>query len=1675
MENPNSTLKSSKGIPKKAVQKEMGLKRRYSMVETDELLIDTPIWVKRPEDGIQHKYKIGIIKSFGENTIHVSIEDEGELDVDSSMCFNYNVGIDPMQINDLTKLPHVSEASVLDVINKRFNMDLIYSYAGRLLVAVNPFKMIQGLYGPEKIRLYKGADYSMGFPSDLPPHTFAVAQRSMQLLETQKINQSCIVSGESGAGKTETARQLMTYFASSGMGSNNKVQDVILGANPLLEALGNAKTLRNNNSSRFGRFIKLSLERSNGIIGGAISSYMLELSRIGHQIDNERSYHIFYQIIKSYNSQADISKYKLRSMDWYKYLNVSNCYEVQNMDDVKEFRNCVFPQLERILPDKQAIDQLISLFSAILLMGNFELGEHESRGMEDAACIESQDILRDVSELWGIDSKEFEELLLTSSIEIRGNVVVSALNKAKAYEQIESCGKEVYLRCFEYLIDLVNKAIEFDDDKKQWIGILDIYGFEVFKVNGFEQFLINFANEKLQQFFISSVFQAELQEYEKESISHDNITYEDNSPLVQLFDGKGGIFDLLEESCLVSNGTYESFTNSAHKNCVKKSGYKLPKGSVPDKFIIEHTATTVEYTTREFVVKNKHRIRPEIIKLFKESKNSIIKGSFEKVEILNSNKLKGKFLASIFRVSIGHLLDTLKATNAQFIRCVKANEKKVPNLIEPDMVVDQLQSLSIMEAILLVQKGYAYRETFENFMKENSMIMKLMGQTVSTGSDIKQQCRQAMNTMKIPESEWEIGNTKIFIKKDGWIAVERFFRSVTKSLAPLVEALREIYRLSRLRKQLKEFSVSLIRCQSLVRMYILSKEGVAKKKWLNHLVGIFLLMNVPNATRNFIRSVITIQRIYRGHRVRKQIGNALRRKAACKKFVGFVQQLVGALKVKNNFMGIIYKIKSEAAAKKLQGAWMNYRKKRLLILLKTYSIKHAKAMKIQRVWRYYYLRQIMIHYIRIATPARKIQSVWRGYYTRKTITNAQFFEKIRIKLWKSEYVMKIQCLIKRYWILAHLDRLFWVADVLQPRLHSALTRLYWKNMMKSIKYIQSWWRGDRVRQIIREEKLFVLLMAEKVRTDFITQSECQVLLQWDLERRDKNRVVLGSKMEKAPKGLQIIQVVVEVDTTREYPAGWVESVTGLLRSGQSIQDVGIGGFHTVVLTCEGNLYSFGMNDKTQLGLGKSPGELLGRALIRPGESLQIQNKVKSISCGVDHTLALTEMGSVYCWGANEFGQCGCDATEYQISTPTPISLPADWKQTKISLARAGAFHCVAVTLENEVLVWGRGDDLGLEDVHDSLYIPMQLRSPAIKKLARINSLSCGLGTTFMIGTNGVVVVFGVAQNGILGLGKGVYTTKRPKILSNISRVAQISLSYNFALALTTNGEVYQWGQIPVWSEYLEKAIHKNFFTPKLVDLSQLKSQIVEIQAGWWHSVVRLKSNSIWSWTFVNEPEKSEVSNSISQNDAKPKKEKNVSEGAILKSIKNKVELPTEEKVIPMLFKFDLAEDRCTKCIKVVSSPSMTVVMRGGKDYVSREYIIQPYLLRNLYKEYQSQISSLEEESSSEFNAMNDSLNQHARNYRSSGSDFWGAAFSASDSMDIFEDLKYPALRNPDEFTNALYNTEQPSKKDKEVIGRQFKATELEYFSSTKNAPVPISNNSLRSSRKSSGISSLKLN
>ncbi|EEA06774.1 myosin head family protein [Cryptosporidium muris RN66] len=1569
--------------------KDLGLKRKYSMVKADNLLINNYIWVQSPNKNITHRYLVGTVVGFSGNKICVKLE-EGEVEVENSLCFNYNVGVDPYQINDLTKLAHTNEASVLYILNERFKKDLIYSYVGRLLIAVNPFKMISGLYGKENIQKYKKADYRFGLPSNLPPHTFAIAQKSLQLLESQKSNQSCIVTGESGAGKTETARQLMNYYALVGENINNKVQDVILGANPLLEALGNSKTLRNNNSSRFGRFIKLCIDNSKGITGGCISSYMLELSRIGHQIENERSYHIFYQILKYYKLEPNISKFKFREISWYKYLNSSKCYDVDTIDDVKEFSLNVYPQMERILSKKEDIEELICLYSGILLVGNIEFDEHEAMGTDNAAYIKSHDIFDDISTLWGVDKKTFEELILTNSIDIRGTKVTSALTPTRALEQIESCAKEIYLKCFEYLIKLINIAIQFDESKNFWIGILDIYGFEVFKINGFEQFLINFANEKLQQFFVLSVFETELKEYEDELIVHDDIKYEDNASLVHLFDGKGGLFDLLEEACLLANSTYENFTNSCHKMCKNKTGYLLPKGSVEDKFIIEHTAKTVEYTTKEFVIKNKHRLRPEIIELFKQSKNNIIKKSFENVEIINSNKLKGKFVANIFKISIDELLNILHSTSAQFIRCIKPNEKKVADLIEPDMVVDQLQSLSIMEAILLLQKGYAYRETFENFIKENMIIMKLLGQNIyNESSDPKEQCIKAMKSMKIPEKEWQIGKTKIFIKKDGWLAVERYFRSSIKKLLPIVECLVSIYRITTVREKMLNRVSMLIRCQSLAKTYIKTRFLIQRNKLVKTFIGIVLLMNTSKIVIRCEKAALKIQKVYRGYKVRASVNNELKKKIAGKKIYKLIRSLVIALRIKKKWMNVIIAIRSNRAASRLQKAWRRYRINKFIKELKKNVIQQVKALKIQSCWRYYYLRKIMLHYIKIAVPARKIQSLWRGYWVRKYMVHAAEFDKIRDKLRKVHYIIIIQSMIRRYWILAHLEQLYWSADFLQPIIHSKLTRVYWKKLKNSVICIQSWWKGDRVRQIIREERLNVLLMSERVRTQYLTRCECRNVLAWDIERRNMNRIIIGSSKEKPPQeGLQVIQIVVDVDISREYPVGWMEGLKGLNFSENYIKDIAIGGFHTVVLTGSGKVYTFGMNDKGQLGVGKNSIELLGRAIIRLNNPLQL-TKIKSISSGIDHCIALSTSGMIYCWGANDYGQCGSNVNNTYLISPTIITLPSNSKNTIFTFAEAGGFHCVAITSENKILVWGRGFDLGLEGVNGSIFTPMQLNSPNLQKLGNINSLHCGLATTFLLGVNGYIAVFGRSTYGILGLGRGVYSTKRPKIITSICRVIDLSVGYNFVLAVTTDGNVYQWGQIPVWNPLLERPVPTNFYTPQFVKLNSNNNPVLQVQAGWWHSVIRMKNNLLLSWTFLEN--NSEV---LYKNSNKQAKMKNISENVIK----------------PVIFKLELAEGRCTKTIHVVSSPSITVVLRSGPDHYNKDIIgtkvYHKYLIKQGYTGTEIPLQS-----KLKYDSV-DELSDDLEIYKDkSTNESWEIFNKSCKLLDIFESSPYPALKN----------------------------------------------------------------
>ncbi|KAF8820300.1 myosin H [Cardiosporidium cionae] len=1271
------------------------MQRKYSGLDVGEHIVGSTVWIKSATESI---YREVAVKAVSGNVVTVNV-DGATQEVDASECLNSNVAVEPHAIYDLAKLTHANEAAALDVIKKRYMKDEIYetsiyydfsvtpamskicvqTYAGRLLVVMNPFKLIKGLYEPKCLTKYQASEATHGFPTDVPPHTYAVAQVAMNTMKSTKECQSCISiiipSGESGAGKTETARHLMQYFASVKVqiGGKKAIQDVILGANPLLEAIGNAKTTRNNNSSRFGRFVKLEVPEAGGICGGSISSYMLELSRVEFQATNERNYHIFYQLIKALPQKVK-DNIKLKEAEEYNFLNQSGCYEVSTVNDVEEFK-LVQRQLDLILSDDEKMDYFKAL-SAILLAGNINYEDTQAMGTDKAGKVTNWNDFEIVTNLLGIGATPCDKAITTTTVTIGGSVIESASSAEQAKIVCKAIAKEVYSICFEFFIKRINKLIYFDDDNKLWIGILDIYGFEFFEKNSYEQFLINYANEKLQQFFIQQVFQAEKAEYEVEGIDHSMITYSDNAevilvrigleikcaerylikPQARLYNNCVYTWGInITEQCLLQTGTSLSFTSACHKN-IKNPHFSELKGDIRYKFKIIHTAAPVLYNTEEFVAKNKHKcvkIPNEICEIMKNSTNSTIKAAYEDYEIIDSKNMRGKFVGSKFQKSMGNLMLNLKKTNAHFIRCVKPNQQKAPLLFDAQTTLGQLICLSVFEAIGIIHKGFAYRSTFEEFVQNNSILMNVIG-AQTDGSDVKAACISMLERIMVPKDQWQLGLTKIFIRKDGWLLIDRYFRQIMTKLSPLVIKLQSIYRAWKNRQDYEWNIKMTVRVQSLYRYYNARKDQVDFESLKRFFIGSIILALFSNVRQRQETAATKIQKVYKGYLARKRYTKLylkFRVERLKKEMIKFTGTTVAARRWKLHAASK----REERCAIKIQCAWRQYYAKKCLAILEQHKKENMAAILIQKNWLGHKARihYQMLRYLNICCIT--IQRYWRGYLVR----TSPEFEKIRGKIEGIRQNIKeifatqqIHNFMRTYLISRRLHSLEYAVDILQSFARTKLLHERMKQILRATVCIQSWWRMKSVQRILHEEKFNIILGGVNQIAASWTRKECQ-------------RIHSLIKGRRGIEGLMLVHVSTHVPPKTVYPYGWTRGIEHIfaMDPSASIKSIDIGAFHTVVYTSTGHLYSFGLNDrysKCTASLNEANGSILillqahcpiyypfpsrnqlgipsSAGLALPEHSISrhcLPISVKAVYCGVDHTLALSEEGLVFAWGSN---------------------------------------------------------------------------------------------------------------------------------------------------------------------------------------------------------------------------------------------------------------------------------------------------------------------------------------------------------------------------------------------------------------------------------------------------------
>ncbi|KAL2230174.1 UNVERIFIED_CONTAM: Myosin-8, partial [Sesamum indicum] len=657
-------------------------------------------------------------------------------------------------VDDMTKLAYLHEPGVLQNLKSRYDVNEIYTYTGNILIAVNPFQRLPHLYNDDVMEKYKG----MGL-GELSPHPFAIADGAYRQMIKEGISQSILVSGESGAGKTESTKMLMCYLAHMGGSSKSEgrsVEQQVLESSPVLEAFGNAKTVRNNNSSRFGKFVELQFNSRGRISGAAIRTYLLERSRVCQVSDPERNYHCFYLLCAA--PAEDREKYKLGDPRTFHYLNQSNCIQLAGVDDSKEYvdtRRAM--DVVGISSDEQ--DAIFRVVAAILHLGNIEFGKTSDGDASQPKDDQSRFHLKTSAELLMCNEKALEDSLCKRVMVTRDETITKSLNPNDAAVSRDALAKIIYSRLFDWLVNKINNSIGQDPESKFLIGVLDIYGFESFKTNSFEQFCINLTNEKLQQHFNQHVFKMEQEEYTREEIDWSYIEFVDNQDILDLIEKKpGGIIALLDEACMFPRSTHETFAEKLYQTFKDHKRFTKPKLSRTG-FTICHYAGDVTYQTELFLDKNKDYVVAEHQALLSASNCSFVSGLFPPLPEESSKSSKFSSIGSRFKQQLQSLLETLSATEPHYIRCVKPNNLLKPHIFENSNVLQQLRCGGVMEAIRISCAGYPTRKTFDEFLTRFKV---LAPNALNGSSDEITACKRLLE--KADLKGFQLGKTKVFLR-----------------------------------------------------------------------------------------------------------------------------------------------------------------------------------------------------------------------------------------------------------------------------------------------------------------------------------------------------------------------------------------------------------------------------------------------------------------------------------------------------------------------------------------------------------------------------------------------------------------------------------------------------------------------------------------------------------------------------------------------------------------------------------------------------------------------------------------------------------------------------------------------------------------------------------------------
>ncbi|KAF7216089.1 unconventional myosin-Ib isoform X3 [Nothobranchius furzeri] len=700
-------------------------------------------------------------------------------------------------VGDMVLLEPLTEDSFLENLKNRFDHNEIYTYIGSVVISLNPYRSLP-IYTPEKVEEYRNRNFY-----ELSPHIFALADEAYRSLRDQDKDQCILITGESGAGKTEASKLVMSYVAAvCGKGQEvNKVKEQLLQSNPVLEAFGNAKTVRNDNSSRFGKYMDIEFDFKGDPLGGVISNYLLEKSRVVKQPRGERNFHIFYQLLSG-SSDDTLKKLKLdRDVGKYNYLSLDSAV-VSGLDDAANFRT-VRNAMQIVGFMEDEMQSVLELVAAVLKLGNIEFKPESRCNGIDESRVKDKNDLKEMCELLGIEQSVLERAFSYRTVEAKMEKVSTTLNVAQAYYARDALAKNLYSRLFSWLITRINGSIKAQAKTRHKVmGVLDIYGFEIFEDNSFEQFIINYCNEKLQQIFIELTLREEQEEYIREGIEWTNIEYFNNAIICDLIENnKNGILAMLDEECLrPGTVTDETFLDKLNTVCAEHQHFEsrlsknskfLTDHSLPHNcFRIQHYAGKVLYGVESFVDKNNDLLYRDLSQAMYKANHSLIKQLFPEGNPAKVNLKRPPTAGFQFKASVGTLMGNLQTKNPNYIRCIKPNDKKASHVFTESLVRHQLRYLGLMENVRVRRAGYAFRQPYEPCLERYKMLCK------KTWPHWRGPAREGVEVLltdlQVPAEEFSYGRSKIFIRNPRTLFfLEEKRKQCLEDLATLIQ---KIYR-----------------------------------------------------------------------------------------------------------------------------------------------------------------------------------------------------------------------------------------------------------------------------------------------------------------------------------------------------------------------------------------------------------------------------------------------------------------------------------------------------------------------------------------------------------------------------------------------------------------------------------------------------------------------------------------------------------------------------------------------------------------------------------------------------------------------------------------------------------------------------------------------------------------